>query len=93
LQREKSEPSDRNFQQVYIWAYLPVGPVERQLREGIQGGVWEEVREDLQKGIETFLRWDIFGEASASYLLRCNPGEKVAFGAAAGAKKKVMFSS
>jgi hypothetical protein len=39
-----------------FWAYLPVGPFERQLREGIQGGVWEEVREDPQKGVETFLR-------------------------------------
>ena len=27
------------------WAHLPVGPLERQLREGIQGGVWEEVHE------------------------------------------------
>ena len=27
------------------WAYLPVGPFERQLREGIQGGFWEEVHE------------------------------------------------
>jgi hypothetical protein len=31
------------------WAYLPVGPLERQLREGIQGGFWEEVRKRTLK--------------------------------------------
>jgi len=42
--------------------------------------MWEEVREDPQKGIETFLRWDILGEASANYLFRCEVGKKVAPG-------------
>jgi len=30
-------------------AHLPVGPFERQLREGIQGVVWEEVHEGTLK--------------------------------------------
>jgi hypothetical protein len=35
---------------------------------------------DLQEGVNTLLGWDIFGEASANYLLRCTFFEKVARG-------------
>ena len=45
------------------WAYLPVGPLERHLREGIQGGILGRGPEtDPQKGIVTFTRWDILGK-------------------------------
>jgi hypothetical protein len=44
------------------WAYLPVGPIERQFREGIQGGVWEEVHKwTLKKELKPFLGGTIWG--------------------------------
>jgi hypothetical protein len=64
-----------------MWAYLPVGPLERQFEEGIQGGfVGRGPIKDLQEGVSTFLGWDVFGEASANYLLRCGIFGKVARG-------------
>lgn len=36
-------------EQTSKWAYLPVGPLERQFREGIQGGFWEEVHKRTLK--------------------------------------------
>jgi hypothetical protein len=43
------------------WAYLPVGPLARQFREGDQGVSWEEVRKE--PSIENdFLGWDIMGK-------------------------------
>jgi len=38
-----------NWAQTSKWAYLPVGPLERHLREGIQGGFWEEVQKRTLK--------------------------------------------
>ena len=35
---------------------------------------------DLQEGVSTLLGWDIFGEASANYLLGCVNFKKVARG-------------
>jgi hypothetical protein len=45
-----------------IWAYLPVGPLERQSREGIQGGFWEEVPKNPQERVATLLRRNIMGK-------------------------------
>ena len=43
------------WDQTSKWAYLPVGPLERQLREGIQGGYWEEVHKwTLEKDVKPF---------------------------------------
>jgi hypothetical protein len=38
-----------------IWAYLPVGPLERQLRKGYQGGFWEEVPKNPHERVVTLL--------------------------------------
>jgi hypothetical protein len=61
-----------------MWAYLPVGPLERQLWEGNQGGI-------LGRGSEEPSRESCFlslaghhGEASANYLLGCMVCGKVA---------------
>ena len=45
-----------------MWAYLPVGPLERQLRKGNQGGFWEEVPKNPQERVVAFLWWDILGK-------------------------------
>jgi len=49
-----------------MWAYLPVGPLER---HDWEGGVWGDFGKrsiaDLQKGMDTFRGWDNIGEASA----------------------------
>ncbi len=44
-----------------IWAYLPVGPLERQFWEGNQGGYWEEVPKNPQERVVAFLWRDIWG--------------------------------
>ena len=44
-----------------IWAYLPVGPLERQIRRGYQGRCWEEVRKEPSRE-SYFQRWDILGK-------------------------------
>jgi hypothetical protein len=44
-----------------MWAYLPVGPLERQFREGYQGGIREEVPKNPQERVVTFLWRDIWG--------------------------------
>jgi hypothetical protein len=36
------------------WAYLPVGPLERQFRKGDQGGFWEEVRKNPRERVLRF---------------------------------------
>lgn len=62
-----------------VWAYLPVGPLERQFVGGNPGGFSEKrSMTDLQEGVNTFLGWDIFGEASANYILGCPLFRKVA---------------
>jgi hypothetical protein len=39
-----------------IWACLPAGPLQRQLREGVQVGKFEKRSvQDLQEGVGTFL--------------------------------------
>jgi hypothetical protein len=38
------------------WAYLPVGPLERQLRKGDQGGIWEEVPKNPHERVVSVLR-------------------------------------
>ena len=43
-----------------IWAYLPVGPLERQIRKGSQGGIWEEVPKNPQERVVLLWR-DIWG--------------------------------
>jgi hypothetical protein len=49
-----------------IWAYLPVGPLERQFWEGYQGRYWEGVRKEPSS--ESFLSLvGHLGEASANY--------------------------
>jgi hypothetical protein len=45
-----------------MWACLPAGPLERQFLEGIQGGLRDEVRWDLQEGMETFLGRNYLGK-------------------------------
>jgi hypothetical protein len=61
-----------------MWACFPAGPLERQFEEGIQGGNCEKRSiQDLQEGV-TLLGRDIFGEASANYLVGCPICEKVA---------------
>ena len=45
-----------------MWAYLPVGPLERQLREGIQGGFREGVQKNPQERVVALLWWDIMGK-------------------------------
>jgi hypothetical protein len=45
-----------------MWAYLPVGPLERQFREGYQGGFWEEVPKNPQERVTALLWWDIMGK-------------------------------
>jgi hypothetical protein len=45
-----------------MWAYLPVGPLERQLRKGNQGGFWEEVPKNPHERVVAFLWWDIMGK-------------------------------
>ena len=62
-----------------VWAYLPVGPLERHFEGRDPGGfLREEVHTDLQEGVNTFLGGDIFGEASANYLIGCPLSGKVA---------------
>jgi hypothetical protein len=60
-----------------IWAYLPVGPLERQIREGSQGGNWRRGSEEPSRKSYLALAGH-FGEASANYIDRCNPSGKVA---------------
>jgi hypothetical protein len=59
------------------WARLPAGPFERQLREGIQGGVWEEALSDLQSGSSTILRWDILGKPLLVTHSDAKPGQEL----------------
>ena len=61
-----------------MWAYLPVGPLERQLRKGNQGGFWEEVRIEPSRESCCLSLVGQIGEASASYLYRCTIQRKVA---------------
>jgi hypothetical protein len=62
-----------------MWACFPAGPLERPFEEGIQGGICEKrSMTDLQEGVNTFLGWELFGEASANYLLGCGIKPKVA---------------
>jgi hypothetical protein len=44
-----------------MWAYLPVGPLERHIWEGNQGGFWEEVPKNPQVRVVAFLWRDIWG--------------------------------
>jgi hypothetical protein len=63
------------------WAYLPVGPLQRHLREGIRGEFFEKRSEsDLQEGMDPYLGGEVNVEASVSYLYRCAASEKVACG-------------
>ena len=60
-------------------------PSGRPAREAIfgresRGILREEVHSDLQEGVNTFLGRDIFGEASANYILGCRFSGKVASG-------------
>ena len=45
-----------------MWAYLPVGLLERQFREGNQGGFWEEVPKNPQERVVAFLWWGHLGK-------------------------------
>jgi hypothetical protein len=45
-----------------MWAYLPVGPLERHFWEGNQGGLWEEVPKNPQERVVAFLWRDILGK-------------------------------
>jgi hypothetical protein len=45
-----------------MWAYLPVGPLERQFWEGYQGGFWEEVPKNPQVRVVALLWRDILGK-------------------------------
>ena len=44
-----------------MWAYLPVGPLERHFWEGYQGGFWEEVPKNPQVRVTAFLWRDVWG--------------------------------
>jgi len=60
-----------------MWAYLPVGPLERHLKVGLPGGALgrgseEPSRESCDAMVGNH------GEASANYLDRCKNREKVA---------------
>jgi hypothetical protein len=61
---------------------LPSGRPAREAFGGRDPGGFlrEEVHTDLQEGVCTFLGRDIFGEASANYLIGCPLSEKVASG-------------
>ncbi|SPE18167.1 hypothetical protein SBA5_140034 [Candidatus Sulfotelmatomonas gaucii] len=45
-----------------VWAYLPVGPLERHFWKGNQGGFWEEVPKNPQERVTAFLWKDIMGK-------------------------------
>ena len=53
--------NDRGRSRESMWAYLPVGPLERQFWEGNQGGFWEEVPKNPQERVVAFLWRDIWG--------------------------------
>ena len=61
-----------------VWAYLPVGPLERQFEEGRQGGFLGRGSEEPSR--ESCFRTMVgqLGEASANYLVRCRTLKKVA---------------
>jgi len=61
-----------------IWAYLPVGPLERQFREGYQGGFLGRGSEEPSRESCSLALVGSHGEASANYLDRCKIGKKVA---------------
>jgi hypothetical protein len=61
-----------------MWACLPAGPLERQFRRGSRGEFEKRFLLNLQEGVGTFLGGLYFGEASASYLIRCGSSGKVA---------------
>jgi hypothetical protein len=58
------------------WAYLPVGPLERQFREGVQGGFWEEVPKNPQERV-VVLWWENMGKPLLITKIDANPGERL----------------